>query len=372
MRGPSLRVTEVAGRGDLRRFVELPYALYAGHPLWVPPLRGEVMHQLTAHPFHRHAESRYFLAERGGRVVGRIAAIIDRRYNEFHGTRAGAFGYFECAEDSGAARALLETACDALRAGGAAAVFGPASPSSNGEFGLLIKGFEHMPAVMMPYQREHYREFVEDFGFVKGKDLLAYEIARERLDARTLELFERLRARASDITVRPVDPRRFAGEVARMLAVYNAAWERNWGFVPMTDEEFRHEAAAMKRILDPRVVFIAECAGVPVGVALSVPDVSVALKAAGGRLFPLGALRFAWRARGITRLRTILLGVVRGFRDRGLDGIMVGETIRRGLAAGYTATECSWILEDNRAMCRPLEKLGGVVTKVYRVYERPL
>ncbi len=372
MRGPSLRVTEVAGRGDLRRFVELPYALYAGHPLWVPPLRGEVMHQLTAHPFHRHAESRYFLAERGGRVVGRIAAIIDRRYNEFHGTRAGAFGYFECAEDSGAARALLETACDALRAGGAAAVFGPASPSSNGEFGLLIKGFEHMPAVMMPYQREHYREFVEDFGFVKGKDLLAYEIARERLDARTLELFERLRARASDITVRPVDPRRFAGEVARMLAVYNAAWERNWGFVPMTDEEFRHEAAAMKRILDPRVVFIAECAGVPVGVALSVPDVIVALKAAGGRLFPLGALRFAWRARGITRLRTILLGVVRGFRDRGLDGIMVGETIRRGLAAGYTATECSWILEDNRAMCRPLEKLGGVVTKVYRVYERPL
>ena len=123
---------------------------------------------------------------------------------------------------------------------------------------------------------------------------------------------------------------------------------------------------------DPRVVFIAEHEGVPVGIALSVPDVSPALKAAGGRLFPFGALRFAWRARRIVRLRTILLGVVRGFRDRGLDGILVGETIRRGLAAGYTATECSWILEDNRAMVRPLEKLGGVVTKVYRVYERAL
>ncbi|HAK95157.1 MAG TPA: N-acetyltransferase [Planctomycetes bacterium] len=372
MPGPSLRITEVASRRDLRRFIDLPYALYAGHPLWVPPLRGEVRRQLTTHPFHRHAETRCFLAERNGRAVGRVAAIIDRRYNEFHETCAGAFGYFECAEDPDAARALLAAACEALRAGGATTVFGPASPSSNGEFGLLIEGFERMPAVMMPYHREHYRGFVEDFGFAKGKDLLAYEITQERLDARTLDLFERLRARASDITVRPVDTRRFAGEVARMRAVYNAAWERNWGFVPMTDEEFDDEAAAMKRITDPRVMFIAEHAGAPVGIALSVPDVNPALKAAGGRLFPFGALRFARRARTITRLRTILLGVVRGYRDRGLDGILVGETIRRGLAAGYTATECSWILEDNRAMCRPLEKLGGVVTKVYRVYERAL
>ncbi len=372
MQGPPLCITEVASGRDLRRFIDLPYTLHAGHPLWVPPLRSEVRRQLGVHPFNRHAESRYFLAERGGRVVGRVAAILDRRYNEFHETCAGAFGYFECAEDPDAARALLAAACDALRSKGAATVFGPASPNSNGEFGLLVKGFEHMPAVMMPYHREYYRTFVEDFGFAKGKDLLAYEITRERLDARTLDLFERLRARATDITVRPVDRRRFAGEVARMRAVYNAAWERNWGFVPMTAEEFDYEAANLKRIVDPRVVFIAEHEGAPVGIALSVPDLSPALKAAGGRLFPLGALRFAWRARKVARLRTILLGVVKEFRERGLDGILVGETIRRGLAAGYTATESSWILEDNRAMVRPLEKLGGVVTKVYRVYERAL
>jgi hypothetical protein len=330
------------------------------------------LRQLTVHPFHRHAESRYFIAERNGRAVGRVAAIFDARYNEFHETCAGAFGYFECAEDPEAARALLAQACAVLKAKGATTVMGPASPNSNGEFGLLIEGYERSPALMMPYHHAYYRGYIEDFGFKKGKDLRAYEITEERLDQQTLDLFERLRVRSKDITVRPIDKRNYAAEIERLREVYNAAWERNWGFMPMTPEEFDYEAEGMRRIVDARVVFIAEYEGRPVGIALSLPDLSSALKAANGRLFPFGLLRLMWRARKVNRLRTVLLGVARGFRDRGLDGILVGETIRRGTAAGYHATECSWILEDNRAMCRPIEKLGGVVTKVYRVYELAL
>ncbi len=372
MREARLSIREVASRRDLRRFIDVPYARYAGHPRWVPPLRGEVLRQLTVHPFHRHAECRYFLAEREGRAVGRIAAIFDPSYNRFHGTNSGAFGYFECAEDPEAARALLGAACEAVAKKGATSVMGPASPNSNGEFGLLIEGYERMPALMMPYHHAYYRGYIEGFGFKKGKDLRAYEITEDRLDRRTLDLFERLRARAKDITVRPVDRRDFPAEVERMRAVYNAAWERNWGFMPMTPEEFDFEAEGMRRILDPRVVLVAEHEGRPVAIALSLPDLSPALKAANGRLFPFGLARLWWRARKVDSLRTVLLGVVKGYRERGLDGILVGETIRRGLAAGYHCTECSWILEDNRAMCGPIEKLGGVVTKVYRVYELAL
>ena len=367
-----MRVREVSGRSGLRRFIALPYGLYGRAEPWVPPLRGEVRRQLTVHPFHSYARCRYFLAERGGQIVGRVAAIVNPRYNAFQGVNVGFFGYFECREDADAARALLDAACDALRAAGAASVMGPASPSPNGEFGLLIDGFDLPPGIMMPYHKPYYRGMLEAYGFVKAKDLLAFDVCQETLRPEVFALFERVRRRWPTLTIRPVNVKDFHGEIRIMQRVLNEAWERNWGFVPMTGEEFAFEARGLRRIVDPRVAFIAEIEGAPAGIALSVPDINAALRHARGRLWPLGLFVILYHARRIHRLRTLLLGVLAPYRDRGLDALLYGELIRRGLAAGYTATECSWILEDNRAMIGPMEKLGGRLTKVYRVYERPL
>ncbi len=361
-------VHEVESRADLRRFISFPYGLYRHDQYWVPPLRREVKRQLTKHPFHRYADSRYFLAYKENRVAGRIAAIVNHRYNEFQGANAGFFGYFECIEDEGTARALLETAVQALKQRGVAEVLGPASPSSNGEFGLLIDGFDILPGLIMPYHKRYYRQFLEAAGFAKCKDLFAYQVHEDELNPKALRLFERIAARQDNLRIRQYDPSRFNEEIETVLRLYNGAWERNWGFVPMTEEEFRSEAQLMRRIADPRVLLFAEVGGETVGFALSLPDINQAVRHAHGRLFPLGFLRILYHVRTIRKLRTLLLGVDSRFRDRGLDGLLVWETITRGIKAGYNVSECSWVLEDNLKIRRPIEKIGGRITQTYRVY----
>ncbi|MBI4676314.1 MAG: N-acetyltransferase [Elusimicrobia bacterium] len=363
-------VQEVRTADDLKAFISFPYSLYRGDPFWVPPLRSSVSKQLREHPFHRHADCRLFLARReGGAVAGRVAAILNRRYNEFHGVQAGFFGYFECEDDPACATALLDAASSRLKGLGARFMLGPASPSSNGEFGLLIHGFDRMPAVIMPYHRPYYQRLLEGWGLAKAKDLLSYEVSEAALNPMTVKLFERIASRHGRVSIRAIDMGRFDRELDTVVRLYNSAWEKNWGFCPMTEEELRFEAAELKGILDPRVVLFAEVEGEPVAFSLSVPDINPALKAAGGRLFPLGLLRFLWKRRSIHRLRTLLLGVAAQHRGKGLDGVLVGETIRRGIAAGYGVSECSWVLEDNLKMRSAIERLGGSVTQTYRVYE---
>jgi hypothetical protein len=367
---PDLTVSEVRSPAELRDFIEFPYSLYRDDPFWVPPLRSSVAGQLQGHPFHRYAQTRYFLASRAGAVVGRVAAILNRRYNEFHGVAAGFFGWFECEDDPKTAGALLDAA--AAAAMGAKTLLGPASPSSNAEFGLLVEGFDRMPGVIMPYNKPYYPRLLEAWGLAKAKDLLAYEVRHEGLNPLTLRLFERIAARHAKVTIRELDMRCFDRELDTVVKLYNSAWEKNWGFCPMTEEELRFEAAEMKGVLDPRVALFAEIDGEAVAFSLSVPDINPALKAAGGSLLPLGWLRFLWAKRGVRRLRTLLLGVAAPHRGKGLDGVLVGETIRRGIAAGYDAAECSWVLEDNLKMRSAIERLGGVVTQTYRVYEKML
>ncbi len=331
-------------------------------------MRRDVKELLTTHPFHLHAECRYFLALRNGEVSGRVAAVFNHRYNEFHGVSAGFFGFFECENDRETARALLSRAVEVLSEKGATEVLGPASPSSNGEFGLLIRGFDLHPAILMPYHKPYYRELIEGAGFEKAKDLYAYVVDEEHLNRDTLKLFERISARLRNLKVREADLSRFGEEIELVIRLYNSAWERNWGFVPMTEEELRFEARQLRRIIDPRVVLFAELAGETVAFGLSLPDINLALRHARGRLFPFGLFKILYHARKIRKLRTILLGVVQGYRDKGLDGVLYWETIKRGLAAGYNVSECSWILEDNVKMRRAIEKMGGRITQTYRVF----
>jgi hypothetical protein len=242
-------------------FVALPYSLYRHDPLWAPPLRREVRLALSPkNPFFEHADAGYFLARRGGRVVGRIAAIQNRLHNDFHGDRVGFFGFFESVPDDQVAAALFDAAADFLRARGLGVMRGPASFSTNDEVGLLVDGFDTPPTLMMPHNPPAYPELLAASGFVKAKDLVVYRSAGDRLPPRLVEATDRLHKRYQ-VGTRSLDTARFEDEVALIKRVYNAAWERNWGFVPMTDREIDHLARQLRPVVVPELVPFAERKG---------------------------------------------------------------------------------------------------------------
>lgn len=375
LRSAAVTVRPVDGRADLSRFIRLPWRIYANDPVWVPPLLSDLKTVLDRrrHPFHQHADVEYFLAWRGDEVVGRIAAIVNHRHNEFHGEKTGFFGFFECIDDGDVARALLETAEAWLRERGMERVYGPESFSTNEEsgLGLLVDGFDKPPVIMMAHTPPYYPRLVEGAGYVKAKDLLAYWLDDQRPPERLVRGVERLR-QAERVKLRTLNLKDFAGEVARIKDIYNSAWERNWGFVPMTDAEFDHLARQLRPVVNPRLCAIAEVDGEPVGFALALPDFNQALKHVNGRLFPFGIFKLLWYRRKIDTLRVLTLGLKPGYRQKGIDAMLYLHIFREGVAAGFKQAECSWILEDNWDMRRGLERMGARVYKTYRIYEKTL
>ncbi|MFL5470747.1 MAG: N-acetyltransferase, partial [Gemmatimonadales bacterium] len=275
-----LRVQAAREGRDLRRFIDLPYRLHARDPLWVPPLRRDVATLLsrTKNPFFEHAEAEYFIALQGDEVVGRIAAISNRLHNETHGDRVGFFGFFECIDNQDVANALLNTAADWCRARDHDVIRGPASFSVNDECGLLVDGFETPPTLMMPHNPRYYIRLLEQAGFTKAKDLWVYQGGSmegyvpvpERLTRAT----ELIRQRHG-ITLRPLNMKDFDGEVERIKELYNAAWEKNWGFVPMTDHEIDHLAEQFKPVVIPELVPMAYKDGKLIGFGIALPDLNV-------------------------------------------------------------------------------------------------
>lgn len=367
-------IRPVESRRDLETFLRLPWSIYDGrYPHWVPPLLSEERKRLDPrrHPFFEHGAAAYFLALRSGQAVGRIAAIENRAHNEFHGDRVGFFGFFESADDPAVARALVETAAEWCRARGLGVLRGPANFSSNESCGLLIHGFDDPPAVLMPYNPPYYARLLEPLGFVKAKDLLAYRVTREtfpleRLSAAVNRVLSRVGER---VRVRTLDMKRFDDEVLLVRDIYNAAWERNWGFVPMTEAEIRHLARELKPVIEPDLVFIGYVDGEPAGFALALPDVNQAIRHARGRLWPLGLVKILWHMRKIRRIRIITLGLKPEHRRTGLDGLFYRQIFLNGAAKGYTTAESSWILEDNLPIRQALEKIGFEVSKTYRLYD---
>jgi GNAT superfamily N-acetyltransferase len=355
----------------LTRFIKLPFRLHADSPRWVPPLVFERRAFLdrTKNPFFEHAEAEYFLARRDGSVVGRIAAIHNRLHNEFQRDAVGFFGFFE-SEDERAAAALFDAAGGWLRSRGLEVMRGPASFSTNDECGLLVDGFDAPPTVMMPHNPRRYVGFVEGAGFAKAKDLLVYRTAIRPLPDRLIAsegLARRLR-----VTTRPLDMSRFATEVELVKRLYNAAWERNWGFVPMTDREIEHLARQLKPVVVPELIVFAERDGEPIGFGATLPDLNVALKRnPSGRLFP-GILKVLWAARRISRLRILLLGTLPAWHGKGVDALLYRRLWEAGYGQGYRWAEAGWVLEDNQPMRNGLARLGFEPYKRYRLYDRAL
>jgi hypothetical protein len=372
-------VKPVRTSGDRHRFIEFPYQLYRGDAHWIAPLRMAQKDILNTkrHPFYKTSDVEMFLARRDGRVVGRIMAILNRAHNEFHNERAGFFGFFEVENDEQAAGALLGAARDWVLGRGAAVIRGPVNPSTNYECALLVEGFDLDPMVMMTYNPPYYAALLEGYGMKKAMDLYAYDIGVDYFNHsnKLQRVAERLRKK-SNIRVRTVNMKDFKNEVEIIRQVYNDAWSRNWGFVPMSEEEFDHLAKDLKQIVDPRVVLIAEQVfdgSTPraVGFLLAVPDLNRALKKISGRLLPSGLLKLLWHSRKISSIRVITMGGILEFQNLGMGSIFLDEIYRRGPAAGFPTGEMSWVLENNVMMNRAAELIGGRRTKTYRIYEMP-
>ncbi len=370
-----MRVKPAETRAERRTFVRFPWRIYPGrYPAWVPPLLAEERKRIDPkNPFFEHAAVQLFLAYRGGEPVGRVAAIENRLHNEFHGDRVGFFGMFESVDDPEVAAALLDRAAEWVAGRGLDRLRGPTNFSTNEECGLLVDNFDDPPCVMMPYNPPYYEKLLVGWGLEKVKDLLAYEIRDEEVKESRLATVERLLRRlAPRVKVRSLRMRRFVEEVGIVRDIYNSAWERNWGFVPMTDAEVDYMAKQLKPIVDPELALIGEVDGEPAGFALALPDVNQAIGRLNGRLFPFGIFKLLWHLRRIDGIRVVTLGLKAEHRRTGLAELLYYEIVRRGRRRGHTVAEMSWILEDNLVMRAGLEKIGSRLYKTYRLYERDL
>jgi hypothetical protein len=374
MTGQTLQVQEVKNHKDLTTFVRIPWEIYRADRHWVPPLDKDILLKLSPrHPFRSHAEMVLFLALREGKPVGRIAGIIDRHYVEFHQERVGFFGFFESLPDAEIARALLSTVAGWLREHGMDKMAGPMNPSTNDECGLLVEGFDAPPCLMMPYNPRPYASWVEDFGLKKRMDLYAYlledtSFRLERLDRIT----DRLKKREPRLRVRPLNLRKFDDELRIIKQIYNQAWIKNWGFVPMTDDEINLLAKQLRPIAVPELVLFAYWEEDPVGFSVSLPDFNEVLKHLNGKIGIVGLFKFLYYSKKIRKIRVMLLGVKQTFQKKGVEGLLYVETFRNGIKKGYHQAECSWILEENVLMQHGIEAMGGKRYKTYRIYEMPL
>jgi GNAT superfamily N-acetyltransferase len=364
-------IVAVDGKKALNEFVELPYGLYRDDPYWVPPLRIAVKELLdrAKHPYYANAEVEFFLARQDGRVVGRIAGIIDKAHNRVHEENAGFFGFFESVNDVAVARALLSRARQWVTERGARFIRGPVNPSTNYECGMLIDGFDSSPMVMMTYNPRYYPALMEQVGLRKAKDLLAYLSNSHKIEMKKIDRIADRVLKTSGVRVRPINLKDFAAEVDRVWEVYSKAWIRNWGFIPMAREEFALMGKEMKQILKTDLVLIGEVKDRVVGFALALPDVNYALKPAGGNLLPTGLLKILYYQRLIKSVRVLALGVVEEYRTSGLAAAFYATLVRNARKLGYGDCEMSWILEDNVLMNRSLEVMGAKRYKTYRIYE---
>ncbi len=369
-------VTPASSGSDRREFINLPYRLHADDPNWVPPLRMDVARSIneSKNAFFDHGKIQLYVArDARGEVVGRVAGIINGMHLKKYNDSTGFVGFFECIDDASVAAALLDAATGWLREQGMRAARGPTNPSMNDVCGMLVDGFDRPPAVMMPHNPPHYPRFFEDYGFSRAMTMWAYYVHRKYVSVDKLKRgVDFVYRRNPSLAIREMDMSRFDEEARIILDIYNEAWSRNWGHVPMTDAEFAQLAKEMKQVVDPRVVFIVEDDGHPVAFSISLPNINQALiHIRNGRLLPFGLPKLLARAKlgGISEVRTLLMGSRLKWQGKGLDAILNLATIERGPTYGYEGSEMSWVLDSNPRLINALHNIGGVRDKEYAMYE---
>jgi len=370
----------VERKGELADFIEVSWRIpdAVNHPRWVPPLRMMVRDLLDTkrNPFYEQASRALFIAKRNGALVGRIAAIENRAHNAFHQDRVGFFGFFESIDDDEVAGRLFDAAHGWLRARGLTAMRGPMNPSTNHDCGLLVDGFDEHPQFLTSWNPPYYERLIRGARLDPVKDLLGYWLPYGsngyQLPPKLAGVIDRATSKNA-LAFRDLEPKRFWSEVEMCWEVYNSAWEKNWGFVPMTHAEFMYMAKSLKPVLLPQFAFVAEVEGKPAGFMLSAPDFNLIFKRiANGRLFPTGVLKLLTGKRHLRTGRVLALGIKAEYRTRSILPIFMYEAARRAIAWGSPGAEASWILDDNIAMRQPLEAFGGRVYRRWRLFERPV
>jgi len=378
-------ITPVSDKADLKAFVDLPWSIYANDPNWVPPLKSEIYGLLTPgkNPFHEHAEHEYFLARRGGKVVGRISAHIDHLAlsmppEQGMGPGTGNFGLFE-ATDGTVAQALINAAEGWLRNRGTSRVLGPISLSIWEEPGLLISGFDHPPTVMMGHNSPAYRSWIEGAGYTPVKTLNTYELDITKDFPPLIQRIVQSGEKNERINIRRVDKSKFDQEAAIILAILNDAWGKNWGFVPITDSEVAFTGKKLKAIVFEDLIRIAELDGEPVAFMMTLPDLNEALKPLNGNLMPFGWAKLLWwlHKPQCRTMRVPLMGVLQRLQSSRLASqlaFMMIEYIRRDAVTkfGSTRGEIGWVLDDNQGMNAIADAIGSQINKSYVIYEKPL
>jgi GNAT superfamily N-acetyltransferase len=373
-------VKPVKGRADRKRFVDLPWKIYRGDSNWVPPLKASVRELLDVnrHPFYaggREAEMELFLAWDGPDVVGRVAAILNHTHNRVHVEQVVFFGFFEAIDRTDVARDLLGAVEKWAAERGATAVRGPMNPSTNYECGLLIEGFGRPPALMMTYNPKSYPRLIEGSGYTKVKDLHAYISPVHGASLKRLQrLADRTRDRNPTLSTRGADLANFEREVNLFQEIYNSAWEKNWGFVPLSDTEITWLAKELKPLVQADLLRFALDDGQPVGFLLVMPDWNPVLADLDGSPWrhPFKTLHHVLKSKPETMegIRLFTLGVKAEHRKRGIEGILIGEGLQKSLEIGYKWCEYSWILEDNEVTKRTVRLMDGELYKIYRIYEK--
>lgn len=371
-----INIFPVRTKKDLKKFIMLPWKIYRGDKNWVPPLiiDQKEMFNKKKFPFFEHSDAEFFLAEKDGEIVGRIAAIKNNNHLKIYNDDVGFFGFFESVNDLEVAGALFEKAEGWLKAQGLKRARGPANYSVNEEIGLLVDGFDSPPVIMMPYNPKYYQNLITSSGYTKIMDLYAYQIIKQSDEVPELleKKVEMIKRRASFV-VRKINMKKLDEEVEKIKIIYNQAWSENWGAVPLTDREIEHLKNNLKLIVDPDLVFIAERDGKPVGLSLTIPDFNEVLIKLNGRLFPFGIFKILYYKRKIKGVRTLIMGVLKEHRKIGIDTVFYYETFKNGLRKGYEKCEMSWILENNRLMRYAIENLGVArLYKTYRIFEKQI
>ena len=370
-----VEIKPARSKREIKAFIRFPFDLYRSEPLWVAPLNSERRKMLdrSSNPFFEHAEAEYLTAWRDGRMVGRMSAHVDNNLNEFQDNRWGLFGFFECEDDQEAADALLKAGAEWLKERGRDRMIGPMSFTTNDECGILVDGFDKPPSILTDWTMPYYPKLLEASGFVKAMDTFMWSLRvdqRESVHPAIWQMADEVKTKYG-ITVRPMRTNDLEREVERFLEVYDEAWEKNWGFVPLNHAEAKHYAKALKPILDDNWAFIAEHdeSGEVVGASLTLPDFNQVLVKLNGRLLPFGWLKALWLTRKIDRVRVFALGVKRDWQHTGIAAKMYALHFDSAERTPQSWGETGWILESNVAMNRAMQGMGGEITRRYRIYE---
>ncbi len=368
-------ISLVSSKKERKEFIDFLYSHYKDDEYWVAPLKMEQKKLLDTNknPFFENADMALYLARQNGKVCGRIAAIEDRRYNEHHNKKTGFFGFFECINDETVAKLLIKVAAGWLKDRGLNEILGPANPGMMDDIGILVDGFECYPGILMPYHKRYYDHLLKKSGLEKKMDLYSYRVTETSINAeRARRGGEIVKRRYPRLKIRQVDLKNLDEEIQIVREIFNKAWSKNWGFIPLTEKELSALADDLKMILDPKYAHIAEIGGRPVAFSIAIPDLNQALKHMNGRLFPFGIFKLLWHRRNIDQIRTALMGVLPEYRGKGIDTLLHLQAIENGLEEGMTSSELGWVLETNEGMKRVAERIGAKIEKTYRMYGKDI